>query len=141
MIRYGLVFLLLSVLIGCGDSADVASSVAPEEVAVAFTQSIYEDDDLDKALAMSSDSLSKNIKRYHTNRSVQKGLFNQLYDSVNIEAEPDNRIGRKQFAKQASVVLLLKGQFDFDTVVQVKRIELIKDDDRWKVNRITDQAF
>ncbi len=141
MIKYGLLFLLLSILSGCSDSVGVDSSASPEDVAVAFTQAIYEDDSLENALKMSSDTLAKNIKRFHTNRSVQKGIFNQLYDTVKIEAEPDNRVGRKQYAKQASVVLLLKGQFDFTTVVQIKRIELIRNNDGWKVHRITDQAF
>ena len=133
--------MLPSILSGCSDSASGDSSASPEDVAVAFTQAIYEDDSLENALKMSSDTLAKNIKRFQTNRSVQKGIFNQLYDTVRIEAEPGNRVGRKQYAKQASVILLLKGQFDFATVVQIKRIELIREDEGWKVHLITDQAF
>mgnify|MGYP000079560357 CR=1 FL=1 len=139
--------LLLSTVIlisGC-DSGEACAFAKvgsdPEDVALRLVKSIYETNSLDYALAKSSPRLAKLINRYKTNRNVQKNLFYQMYDKVEVKTESQGRAGRKEFAKQASIVVLLKGEYNGDTIVQLRNIKMSRAGKEWQVSAVEVSGF
>ena len=113
----------------------------PDYAAVAFMKSIYEDKNINRAVELSSDSMARMLKRYHTNRNVQRHIVNLRYDTVTITPQGSNRVGRNEFAENATVTLFFSGQYNDDKVEDLRTVQLIRDDGLWKVDRIDPDHF
>ena len=113
----------------------------PEYVTVVFLQSIYEDDNLDLAMRLSSDRLARILKKYHTNRNVQRHLLNLKYESVTITPQSNNSVGRSEFAEKSTITVFLSGQYDNDKVKDIRSLDLEKIDGEWKVTKIHPDHF
>jgi NAD(P)H-hydrate repair Nnr-like enzyme with NAD(P)H-hydrate dehydratase domain len=72
---------------------------------------------------------------------VQKNLFYQMYDNVDIQSESQSRAGRQEYAKQASIIVLLKGEYDGDIIVQIRTIKLSREGRVWQVNAVEVSSF
>lgn len=141
----GISFVLLTILLisSCDNDSRAFSKIGsdPEEIAISFVESIYESDSLDYAKSISSPRLAGLIDRYRTNRNVQKNLFYQMYDKVDIQSESQSRAGRQEYAKQASIIVLLKGEYDGDIIVQIRTIKLSREGRVWQVNAVEMSGF
>lgn len=137
----GIAVMLL--ITGCDNDSRAFSKAGsdPEDVALSFVKSIYETDSLDYAKSIASPRLQALMGRYKTNRNVQKNLFYQMYDKVDIQTESQARAGRQEFAKQATIVVLLKGEFNDDTVVELRKIKLNRDGAKWQVTAVEVSGF
>ena len=135
-----IVLLLMS---GCDNDSRAFSKVGsePEEVAISFVESIYESNSLEYAKSVSSPRLAGLIGRYRTNRNVQKNLFYQMYDKVDIQSEGQGRAGRQEFVKQATIMVLLKGDYNGDTIVQIRKVKLSREGSNWQVNAVEVSGF
>ena len=137
--------LILTILLinGCDNDSRPFSKIGsdPEEIAISFVESIYESDSLDYAKSISSPRLAGLIDRYRTNRNVQKNLFYQMYDNVDIQSESQGRAGRQEYAKQVSIIVLLKGEYDGDIIVQIRTIKLSREGRVWQVNAVEVSSF
>ena len=137
-------FFVLCCMSACGDDngGGFKSSIEdPEEVAIAFMTSIYKDNDLNNAMSMSTPKLAKLLNRYRTNRNAQKNLVGQIYDQVNITPDSDGRATRREFAKQTSITLILDGQFNRDKIVELRRLNMIRDGKEWQVDAVQRAGF
>ena len=135
--------LTLLFMSGCDNDSRAFSKVGsdPEEIAISFVESIYESDSLEYAKSISSPRLAALIDRYRTNRNVQKNLFYQMYDKVDIQSEGQGRAGRQEFAKQATIMVLLKGDYNGDTIVQIRKVKLSREGSNWQVNAVEVSGF
>ena len=135
-------FLVLFTLSGCEEKQEglgrygMLDEQTPEYTTVAFLHSVYEDDNLDVAISLSSEKLKRILKRYHTNRNVQRHLLSLKYDKVIITPQSGARVGRTEFAETASITVFLSGTYDGDKVEDLRSVELIKENGEWKVSEI-----
>lgn len=140
---FSVIVLALLMINGCDNDSRPFSKVGsdPEEIAISFVKSIYETDSLEYAKSLSSPRLAALIDRYRTNRNVQKNLFYQMYDKVDIQSESQGRAGRQEYAKQATIVVLLKGEYNGDIIVQIRKVRLSRDGRDWQVNAVEVSGF
>lgn len=140
---FSVIVLALLMFNGCDNDSRPFSKVGsdPEEIAISFVKSIYETDSLEYAKSLSSPRLAALIDRYRTNRNVQKNLFYQMYDKVDIQSESQGRAGRQEYAKQATIVVLLKGEYNGDIIVQIRKVRLSRDGRDWQVNAVEVSGF
>ena len=113
----------------------------PEYTTVMFLKSVYEDDNLDTAIPLSSEKMSRILTRYHTNSNVQRHLLNLRYDSVVITPQSAGGVGRVEFAEKSTVTVFLSGMYGEDKVEDLRSLDLIKEDGEWKVNEIQPDTY
>jgi hypothetical protein len=149
VLRIGFVFLVtLLTLTGCKKEEKpgvgrygMLDDGTPQYTAVRFMQSVYEDRNIDNALALSSERLARVMKRYHTNRNVQRHVINLMYDTVEISPEGSDGVGRAEFAREAKVILFFTGHYGEDKIDDIRTVEMIKVDGEWRVDRIQPDRF
>lgn len=136
------VLLIMLSIGGCNQQQDAATrnktkDDTPEHAALVFARSVYNDNSLDKALSLSTPRLQRILKSYHINSNVQRHVFNLQYEQVKIVADGGNKIGRAQYAENASVVLFFSGAYNGDRIEDLRAVKLLRQDGQWKVDRIT----
>ncbi|MEW9797004.1 hypothetical protein [Alteromonas sp. CYL-A6] len=113
----------------------------PEYTAVMFMRSIYMDDTLDVAVEMSSNKMARILLNYHTNRNVQRHLFNLKFDTVDITPQESSRVARSEFAEESTITLFLSGSYNGDKVEDIRSLDLIKQGGEWRVDKIHPDHF
>ncbi|MBT0587152.1 IseA DL-endopeptidase inhibitor family protein [Alteromonas oceanisediminis] len=113
----------------------------PEYAAVMFVASIYRDENIDNALALSSERMARLLNNYRTNRNIQRHLFNLLYDTVEINPDSGDSVGRSEFSDSAKVTLFLSGYYQDDKIDELRTLQLIKEKGSWKVDKIEADMF
>ncbi|BBO27936.1 hypothetical protein AltI4_23240 [Alteromonas sp. I4] len=137
---------LLSLLIGCEKEERIGrygmlDENTPEYTAVMFIRGVYSDDSIDRAVSISTDRLARVLKRYHTNNNVQRHLFNLKYDTVEVTPQTGQSIGRSEYSDSAVVTLFFSGQYNGDKVEDLRTLELLKVNGRWKVDKVQADPF
>ena len=138
------VFASLVLLQGCdsgpkpqgGGKYGMMDTNTPDYAAVAFFQHVYSDDNLKGALAMSTPRMAKLLRAYHTNRNVQRHVFDLIYDEVEIQPDTGNSIGRNEFAKSAVVTLFFTGTRYGDRYEDIRVVEMVRTGGDWKVDKV-----
>ncbi|WP_100641539.1 hypothetical protein [Alteromonas facilis] len=113
----------------------------PEYAAVMFMNSIYNEENLDGALKLSSERMTRLINNYRTNRNVQRNLVGLMYDTVEISPEGSDSVGRTEFADSAEVTLFLTGFYNDDKIDELRTVQLMKVRGDWKVDKIMADPF
>ncbi len=108
----------------------------PDFAAVRFFEHVYRDKTLKGALSMSTPRLAKLLTSYHTNRNVQRHVFNLTYDEVEIQPDTGNTIGRNEFAKNAVVTLFFTGMRNGDKIEDIRVVEMVRQDKKWLVDKV-----
>lgn len=137
---------LLTLLIGCEKEERIGrygmlDENTPEYTAVMFIRGVYSDDSIDRAVNISTDRLARVLKRYHTNNNVQRHLFNLKYDTVEVTPQTGQSIGRSEYSDSAVVTLFFSGQYNGDKVEDLRTLELLKVNGRWKVDKVQADPF
>lgn len=113
----------------------------PEYAAVTFMYSIYQANDLDQAVQLSTDQLANILRSYHTTRNVQRHLLNLPFDSVTITPQGSSKIGRSEFADKATLTLFFSGELRGDKREDIRSVELVRIKGNWRVNDIHPDHF
>lgn len=142
------IIVLLTLLSGCNQEKGenlgrygMLDEGTPEYTAVIFLQSIYEGENVDTAIKVSTESLARIINRYRTNRNVQRHLLNLRYDTVEIKPQSANRVGRSEFAEKATITVFLSGMLEDDKIEDIRSLDLVRENGDWKVARIYPDHF
>jgi len=155
MLTYRLRFIIglmcLVWLTGCEQKADDSEvgvggnslliEGTPEYSAVEFVRCIYDDNNLETAIGLSTERLARILKKYHTNRNVQRHLLNLKYDSVIITPQSSNRVGRSEFAEKATITVFLSGMYEEDKIEDIRSFDLVNENGMWLVSRIHPDHF
>ena len=140
-------FISLLLLSACGEKEKgigrygMLDESTPEYTAVVFLNSVYEDDNLDRAISLSSEKMTRILKRYHTNKNVQRHLLNLKYDTVTVTPQTAGKIGRTEFAEKSTITVFLSGMYGEDKIEDLRSLDLIKEDGDWKVNKIHPDTY
>ncbi|GAB2682416.1 hypothetical protein [Aliiglaciecola aliphaticivorans] len=113
----------------------------PDYAAVEFFQHVYNDKNLNKAIAMSTERMARLLRSYRTNRNVQRHVFDLVYDEVDIQPDTGNSIGRSEFAETAVVTLFFTGTLYEERVEDIRVIEMIRKDGEWLVDKIQPDKY
>lgn len=131
----------LLLLSGCnkkaGSETGEVNEGTPEYAAVAFAQALYNDADIDEALALSTDRMRRILSSYHTTRNAQRHVMNLKYDKVEIKPDGGNRIGRMQFAEKATITLFFSGSYNNERVEDLRNVHLLRQGGQWKIDRVS----
>jgi hypothetical protein len=145
---YILSLVLLVALMGCKKEKEegvgrfgMMDDGTPQYTAVRFMQSIYDDQNIDRALSLSSERLARVMKRYHTNRNVQRNVIGLMYDEVVVSPEGSDSVGRAEFAQTATIHLFLSGFYGEDKIDEIRTLELIKEGGGWRVDDVLPDKF
>lgn len=142
---YFVALLLLVILQGCDSGSNKGSGAGkfgmmdtntPEYSAIEFFEYIYNDKKLDNALAMSTPRMAKLLKSYHSNRNVQRHVFDLVYDEVTIQPQPGNSFGRNEFAESAIVTLFFSGTLHDNKVEDIRVVEMVRKDGKWLIDLV-----
>jgi hypothetical protein len=108
----------------------------PEFAAIEFFEHIYSNKGLEGAFKLSTPQMERLLRSYHTNKAVQKHVFNMRFDKVIIQAK-SRSAGRNEFAKVAQISLFFEGELDGDILKDIRLIELVKIGNDWKVDEVS----
>lgn len=147
LMGFSLVFMLI--LSGCSDvkrgegvgKYGMMADNTPEYAAVMFMYSIYRDNDINGALALSSERMTRLINNYRTPRNVQRHVISLQYDTVEINPDTGDSVGRTEFADKAEVTLFFTGFYNEDKIDELRTVKLIKESGDWKVDEIVADPF
>lgn len=147
LMGFSLVFML--VLSGCSDvkrgegvgKYGMMADNTPEYAAVMFMYRIYRDNDINGALALSSERMSRLINNYRTARNVQRHVISLQYDTVEINPDTGDSVGRTEFADKAEVTLFFTGFYNEDKIDELRTVKLIKESGDWKVDEVVADPF
>ncbi|MCW8092453.1 hypothetical protein [Alteromonas sp. ASW11-130] len=142
------VFATLFILTSCGGEKEkglgkygMLDESTPEYAAVRFMTSIYQDDNIDAAVSLSTPKMARILSRYHTNRNVQRHLLNLKFDTVEITPEERSRVGRSEFSEKATITLFFSGTLNANKQEDLRRVDLVRENGQWLVARIHPDHF
>ena len=143
------VLIMTLVVVGCSDvkrgegvgKYGMMADNTPEYTAVMFLYSIYRDPNLDMALSLSSERMTRLLNNYRTNRNAQRHLIGLMYDTVEINPDSGDSVGRTEFSDSADVTVFLTGFYQDDKIDELRTIKLVKESGDWKVDEIETDPF
>jgi hypothetical protein len=134
MIKATRVILIFVLLFGCSKQEKPESVETASQVAIAFFDALYNQKNLDKAMALSSPDFAKKLHRHRTAKQVAIRVCNMSYDSVKIEAGLGDSQVRDEFNKTGHLTLLFNGKRREKIFNELKKIRLIKVGEIWLVD-------
>jgi hypothetical protein len=144
MIKVNFIILLTLFLVSaCGNGEEEITNIDdPELVAVAFFDALYNEKDVQKAASVCDEKLARLLLHYKSPQAIARHLFNMSYDKVEIKPDDSGVKIRKQFKKKAIITLYFEGNYQENTVKDVKRISLIQlKNGKWVINKILKNPF
>jgi len=135
LIKHGFIFISVALMLfGCGDEPEVEQTA--EDVAVAFFDAVYNQNDIDKALALSTPNFAEELGKYITTKNAARRLFNMSFDSVQIDAALGDKNVRREFKRSGKLVILFTGYRQDKLYKEMKEIRLVKKGDNWLVDEL-----
>lgn len=126
---------LALLLFGCAEEFAEVEEPA-EDVAVAFFDAIYNQNNIDKAKRLSTPELAAQIGEYMTAKNVARRLFNMSYDSVEVHAALGDVSVKQAFERTGQLTMLFTGERYGKTVKELKNIRLVKNGNSWLVAEV-----
>ena len=132
MKKYFIVIFIALVTCGCGSEPKETA----EDVAIAFFDAIYNQNDINKAQKLCTANLAKEISKYVTAKNVARRLFNMSFDSVKIDDALGDINVREEFKSSGTLTILFTGYRQGNVYKDLKNIKLIKKGDFWLVDEL-----
>lgn len=114
------------------------SDDTPQYAAVLFMRAIYNEDSLDKAIEMSTERFARILKGHHTNKNVQRQVFNLRLDSMSSEPVSGGSLLFNEKQTKAKIDMKIEGKYDGDKVLDLKTLSMVKIKGEWKVESVRD---
>jgi hypothetical protein len=89
----------------------------------------------------SSPRMARLIESYRTSKNIQRHVVNLKYDTVKIELDSGDARGRTEFADSAMVTVFFSGTFGEDKVEDLRTVELVRLNNKWKVDKIKPSRY
>ena len=113
------------------------SDETPQYAALVFIMVIYEDDNLDDAIKISTDKFGRLLKSYHTNSGVQRHVLNLRLTEMTVEPVSGGFQGMTEFKKEATVDVKITGTYNHNKIVDLKTISMVKESGDWKISGVS----
>ena len=109
------------------------SDETPQYAALVFIMVVYEDDNLDSALKISTDKFARLLKSYHTNSGVQRHILNLRLTTMTVEPVSGGFEGITKYRKEATVDVKIIGTYNYKKITELKTISMVKESGDWKI--------
>jgi len=109
------------------------SEETPQYAALVFIMAIYEDDNLDDALKLSTDKFAGLLESYHTNNGVQRHILNLRLTEITVKPVSGGFESMTEFKKEATVDVKIIGTYNNRKITELKTISMIRQSGDWKV--------
>ena len=109
------------------------SEETPQYAALVFIMAIYEDDNLDDALKLSTDKFAGLLESYHTNNGVQRHILNLRLTEITVKPVSGGFESMTEFKKEARVDVKIIGTYNNRKITELKTISMIRQSGDWKV--------
>mgnify|MGYP000035102628 CR=1 FL=1 len=113
------------------------SEDTPQYRAVVFLRAVYNDDNIDRVVEMSTKRLGRIIKGFHTNKNVQRQLFSLRLDTMNTEPVSGGSMLFSERQEKANIEMKIIGYYEGDKITDLKTLSLIKVSGDWKVDKVS----
>jgi hypothetical protein len=113
------------------------SDETPQYAALVFIMVIYEDDNLNSAIKMSTGKFARILKSYHTNSGVQRHILNLRLSEMTVEPVSGGFADITERKKQATVVVKIIGTYNHKKVTELKTISMVKESGDWKISGVS----
>lgn len=130
--KYFIAIFIALAMCGCGSEPKSNA----EDVAVAFFDAIYNQNNINKAKNLCTANLAKKISKYKTTKNVARRLFNMSFDSVKIDAALGDIQVRDEFRTSGRLTILFTGYRQGKIYKDLKKVKLIKQGDIWLINKL-----
>lgn len=136
--KFSIVVLIALVVCSCSsDTEEIEDAAASAEgVGVAFFDALYNQNDLNKTMALCTPSFAKEINKYGTTKNAARRLFNMSFDSVRIDSALGDFKVREDFVNSGGLTFLFTGIRNGKTYKDLKSIKLIKKGNAWLVDEV-----
>lgn len=143
MPKYWIILPFLFLLVSCAEDNPAMSGnfAAPEHAAAEFFDAIYNQNDLELAKSLSTESLAELIDHYGTPRQVARTMINMSYDEVTINVNRAGQNLREQYGNATDVTLVFTGSFDNRTINEMRVVRMVRIRGRWLVDEIRNDPF
>lgn len=141
----------LFLLSGCGGEEESRSGGGKfgmmegntaEFTALDFFDSIYNKQDINAAIALSSPKMARLLKSYRTPKAAQRHIIGLRYDGeVTMQLDSGDSVGRQEFATKSEVSIFLTGLQDGSKFDELRTIKLLRIKKRWMVDDIKADKF
>lgn len=113
----------------------------PEYTTVKFFESLYNKKDVQTVIRFSSPRMARLVESYRTSKNIQRHIVNLKYDQVTIELDSGDTRGRTEFADSAMVTVFFSGTFGEDKIEDLRTVELVRLNNKWKVDKIKPSRY
>jgi len=132
--------LLFSILFSGCNSENKDTEVNEKKVAIAFFDAVYNSKDIKKIITLSSDRFKEKVSRYKTAQHFSRRVLNMQFDTVTMETAAANTQVIDEFNVKVTMTVLFTGQRNGSTFKDYRRIQLIKKDNVWLVDKLLDNS-
>ncbi|MDT0594352.1 hypothetical protein [Glaciecola petra] len=112
-------------------------SDTPQYAAVIFMRAVYNDKNLDRATKLSTERFARILKGYHTNKNVQRQVFNLRLDDMTTEPISGGALLFSEKQKSADIEMKIIGHYNNKKITELKTISLVKESGDWKVKSVS----
>lgn len=106
-----------------------------------FYQSIYRDDDLNKAKQFASERMDGLIDHYATLNGVERYVLGRYFDQVELTIEADSIVPYLNNQQERRVTIIFDGQYNDELVKDSRDVVLVQEEGQWRVDQILDPRY
>lgn len=137
-----LVFMTIFGSVACMDDGQpIMKGREPEIVSKDFFEAIYNQRDLDAAIALSTEQLGDLLASYGTVNGVQRHLLNRYYDEVEIVVDTTNFRPFMDRQDSMRINVLFTGTYNGEMFDELRSIVIVQVNERWYVDKILDDKY
>jgi hypothetical protein len=112
------------------------SDETPQYAALSFVMSVYEDKNLNGALAVADPKFARLMKSYHTNSGVQRHIMNLRLTEMVVEPVSGGFQDITDFKSEATVDVKISGTYNNKRIIDLKTISMVKIKGDWKITGV-----
>ena len=147
-IKAGMFLCLLSIILlgGCKEVdrdffSDGDADTEETQAVKGFYQSIYRDDDLNKAKYFASERMDGLIDHYATLNGVERYVLGRYYEQVKLTIEAESIVPYLNKKEEQRVTVIFDGQYNGENVKDSRDVVLVKEKGQWRVDQILDPRY
>ena len=125
-------------LLGCQEEPHIET---PSEVVVKHFDALYNQDDLEEAMAFASQRHQKLMQSYGTPRSVGRYSYNMSYDEIEVNVQAPLKNSKQAEADGLRLNVAIVGYKGDKHYENYRIAQMILEDGRWKLERLLSTPY
>ncbi|CUS49087.1 MAG: putative lipoprotein [Idiomarinaceae bacterium HL-53] len=140
MKRLLLIICALILLTGCNKESRIMKK-GPHEIAADYFEALYNERDLEKMMALSSQRNKELIEHYGNASSVARYMYNMSFDQVQVSAERPTGIVYMNRNNTVRIQVAFTGFNGTSRVDELREVVMIEEAGEWRLERVLDSPY